>query len=102
MSTKQLFCRMAFAAAVPFALSAAPAFAAPMLAGPSIEMAQLPIEQARADCYWVDNRWTYQRGDKRLVCRPDRPRGGGWSWHRAGNRHGWYHNGRKSWNHRNW
>lgn len=60
------------------------------------------VENARGDCHWVDNKWTYQRGDKRLVCRPDRPRGAGWAWHNEGSRHGWYHGGRKEWHFNAW
>ncbi|MEQ1696952.1 MAG: hypothetical protein ABL901_14040 [Hyphomicrobiaceae bacterium] len=60
------------------------------------------IEKARSDCRWVDNKWTYQRGDKRLVCRPDRPRGKGWGWHREGNRFGWYQSRGKRWHHNAW
>lgn len=60
------------------------------------------VEKARSDCKWVDNKWTYQRGDKRLVCRPDRPRGFGWKWHTEGNRFGWYHTRDKRWHHNAW
>lgn len=60
------------------------------------------VESARSDCRWVDNKWTYQRGDKRLVCRPDRPRGAGWGWHREGPRYGWYNANRKEWRHNAW
>jgi len=60
------------------------------------------IQSVRSNCQWVDNKWTYQKGDKRLVCRPDRPSGSQWSWHREGGREGWFHSGRKEWHHRNW
>jgi len=60
------------------------------------------VEKARSDCRWVDNKWTYQRGDKRLVCRPDRPSGRGWIWNRDGVRFGWYHPGRQAWHHNAW
>ena len=60
------------------------------------------VEKVRRDCVWVDNRWTYERGGKRLVCRPDRPTGLGWQWHREGERYGWYHGARRSWHYNNW
>jgi len=81
-----------------FAL-ASPAFAVTVTSAP---VRTNLIENVRSDCRWVDNKWTYQRGDKRLVCRPDRPSGNGWGWHREGNRFGWYHAKRKEWNHTNW
>ena len=60
------------------------------------------VEKVRRDCVWVDNKWTYERGGKRLVCRPDRPTGLGWQWHREGERYGWYHGARREWHNRNW
>ena len=76
-----------------------PANAVPKMAAPET---QSIVENVRANCAWVDNKWSYRRGDKVIVCRPDRPRGRGWGWHREGNRMGWYHNGRREWNNRNW
>ena len=65
------------------ALTAPPATAAmPPLASQGSGALSL-VELARSDCKWVDNKWTYQRGDKRLVCRPNRPTGKGWGWHQA-------------------
>ena len=80
------------------------ALALPAIAAPQMPVTSAPsiVEQARADCAWVNNKWTYRRGDKMLVCRPDRPRGSGWSWYREGNREGWYHNKRREWNHKAW
>jgi len=79
------------------------------LASPAFALSALPapertpiIEQVRADCAWVDNKWTYKKGDKMLVCRPDRPRGAGWIWHREGGREGWYHKTRREFFHKNW
>jgi hypothetical protein len=83
------------------AVAPAPASAAPVLNQPLGITHQL-VESVRRDCAWVDNKWTYQRGDKRLVCRPDRPSGRGWSWHREGNRFGWYLPREKRWNHNAW
>jgi hypothetical protein len=79
-----------------------------LAASPAVAMPQLPvvgapsaIEKIRADCRWVDNKWTYRKGDKVLECRPDSP-GRGWIWHREGTRFGWYHPGRKEWHYKNW
>jgi hypothetical protein len=79
-----------------------PASAGPSLATPAAGWQQSLVEKARSDCHWVDNKWTYQRGDKRLVCRPDRPSGQGWNWHREGNRFGWHHRGRNAWHNNSW
>ena len=83
-------------------LAATAASAAPSLQRQAIGPGASLMEQARSNCHWVDNKWTYQRGDKRLVCRPDRPSGNGWGWHREGNRFGWYHAARRSWHHNAW
>jgi hypothetical protein len=79
-----------------------PAAAGPGL--PNAGLANMPsiVDAIRTDCVWVDNRWTYQRGDKRLVCRPNRPEGRDWNWHREGNRYGWYNPRNKSWHYNNW
>lgn len=82
-----------------FAAVASPATAAPLSAGPNSASESI-VEKTPAfhrDCKWVNNRWTYQRGDKMLVCRPNRPSGAGWTWHREGGREGWYHSRRKAW-----
>ena len=81
-----------------FAL-ASPAFAVPALPAPQQDTL---VQNARSDCRWVDNKWTYRKGDKTLVCRPDRPSGRGWNWHREGGREGWYHGTRKAWHFNNW
>ena len=90
-------------------LTAAPllGFTAAATAAPAMPMTPTDapasiVEKARADCRWVDNKWTYQRGDKRLECRPNRPSGRGWNWRREGNRYGWYDNGRKAWHFNAW
>ena len=89
--------------ALSLGVMAAPAVAAPLVSE------KLPgdsaVQQVQAfhrDCRWVDNRWTYRRGDKVVVCRPMRPSGRGWIWHREGNRYGWYHSGRKAWHNERW
>lgn len=76
-------------------LATVPAFAA--MPAQRLPASPPVAENIRADCHWVDNKWTYRKGDKVLVCRPDRPRGAGWIWFREGNRTGWYHRGRKEW-----
>lgn len=82
-------------------LVATSASAAPTMTVPTIA-AESMIEKARNDCRWVDNKWTYQRGDKRLVCRPNRPSGNGWRWHREGQRFGWYQPNRRTWHYNAW
>ncbi len=88
--------------AAPLLAFATSASAAPSMPTPPTDTPTSIVEKARADCRWVDNKWTYQRGDKRLECRPNRPSGRGWNWHREGNRFGWYNNGRKSWHFNAW
>ena len=86
-----------------FAVSAMGAI--PAMAAPSpgmVAKSESPVIQARADCAWVNNRWTYRKGDKVLVCRPDRPSGRGWVWHKEGNRFGWWNSGRREWHHKAW
>ena len=83
-------------------LAGTSASAGPSIDNPVIGAQQSLVEKARSDCRWVDNKWTYQRGDKMLVCRPDRPSGNGWNWHHEGNRFGWYHGGRKTWHNNSW
>ena len=86
-------------------LTSAPAMAAPISGGERQPAVTSVIEQVQAyhrDCAWVDNKWTYRRGDKVVVCRPMRPAGSGWVWHREGNRFGWYHRGRKAWHNDKW
>lgn len=79
---------------------AANASAAPLL--PTVGDSTSLVEKARADCKWVNNKWTYRKGDKTLVCRPDRPSGKGWVWHKEGNRFGWWNPKRKSWGFNGW
>ncbi len=88
--------------AAPLLGFAASASAAPAMPSPVTDAPASIVEKARSDCRWVDNKWTYQRGDKRLECRPNRPSGRGWSWHREGNRFGWYNPTRKAWHFNAW
>jgi hypothetical protein len=83
-------------------LAAADASAAPATFAPQPTVGATLVEKVRRDCVWVDNKWTYQRGDKRLVCRPDRPSGRGWTWRREGPRFGWYDTGRRAWHNNVW
>jgi hypothetical protein len=99
MSNKYTLCGLALATGALLLPLAGSASAAPPLAR-SIAVPAPLAEQARSDCRWVDNKWTYQRGDKRLVCRPDRPSGRGWNWRNEGERTGWYNPARKMWH--NW
>ena len=63
------------------------------------------VEQAQAfrrDCVWINNGWRYKRGASYVVCRPNRPSGRGWVWHREGDRYGWWDPRRRAWHHRDW
>ncbi len=102
MKMKSTLAGLALATTALFAVSGSVASAAPAITNAVSAKDDSIVVLARRDCVWVDNKWTYQRGDKRLVCRPDRPTGQGWNWHREGTRYGWYNSGRKSWHNRNW
>ena len=84
---------------ISLAAAGSPATAAPLSTVPTVAVDSIVEKTQRfhRDCRWVNNRWTYQRGDKALVCRPHRPRGAGWAWRRDGDRQGWYHPRRKAW-----
>jgi hypothetical protein len=54
------------------------------------------------NCGWRDGRWVVDLGGARFVaCRPNRP-SREYSWHREGNREGWYDSRRRSWHYNNW
>ena len=85
-------------------MASAPAMAAPVT-GSAMTADHSMVQNVQAfhkDCAWVDNKWTYRRGDKVVVCRPHRPSGSGWTWRREGPRFGWYHTGRKAWHNDKW
>src|SRR4051812_40489273 len=53
----------------------APAMAAPLM-GSAMTADHSMVQNVQGfhkDCAWVDNKWTYRRGDKFVVCRPHRP-----------------------------
>jgi hypothetical protein len=80
-----------------------PAMAAPGV--PSIAPTAPLAEKAQAfhrDCAWIGGRWGYRRGERVIVCRPFRPEGRGWVWHREGNRYGWWHSDRRAWHNDRW
>ena len=56
----------------------------------------------RRNCVWINNGWRYKRGSSYVVCRPYRPSGRGWVWHREGDRFGWWDPRRRSWHNREW
>jgi hypothetical protein len=70
----------------------------PAEAGTLVETVQV----LRRNCTWVNNGWFYRRGGNYVVCRPYRPLGRGWTWHREGNRYGWYQPARKRWHYDRW
>ncbi|MFM9943587.1 MAG: hypothetical protein ACKVP7_29320 [Hyphomicrobiaceae bacterium] len=103
MNMKFMLLGMTAVASLPLiALTATSASAAMPVIGSDHSAGASLVEKARSNCTWVDNKWTYQKGDKRLVCRPNRPAGKGWGWHREGNRTGWFHAGRKAWHNQAW
>ncbi len=96
MNIKHVICFLAVA------MAGTQATAAPVAPATATPPQSSLVESVRSDCRWVDNKWTYQRGDKRLVCRPNRPSGSRWTWHREGQRQGWYQSGRRQWHHNAW
>lgn len=76
------------------------ASATPVGLGSGVTLAPI-VENVRADCSWVNGGWFYRNGSRFVVCRPNNP-GRGYSWHREGNRFGWYNSSRREWHHRNW
>ncbi len=55
------------------------------------------------NCVWVNNGWGHRdRYGKVLVCRPYKPYGRGWVWHKEGNREGWHNTQRKAWHNNKW
>ncbi len=51
-------------------------------------------------CSWRDGRWVVDIGaGKIVVCRPNRPSGKYWEWHREGGREGWWDRRHKRWHH---
>jgi hypothetical protein len=83
-------------------LGGIPAGATPGVQSGSVTREPGLVQYARSDCRWVDNKWTYERGDRRLVCRPDRPSGRDWGWRREGNRAGWYNRNQRVWHFNGW
>lgn len=54
------------------------------------------------NCAWNNGRWVVDLGrGKIVVCRPVRP-GREWSWHREGNREGWWDRRRHVWHYQKW
>jgi hypothetical protein len=82
------------------AVSAAPLGVTP--ANPAVGETLVDQVQYRRDCIWVNGGWYYGRPGKYLVCKPYRPYGRGWIWHKEGHRHGWYHPHRKHWHYNKW
>ena len=48
-------------------------------------------------CTRDDDGWRYMRGDRRVDCRPNRPRGAYWGWRSEGGRSGWWHSRNNRW-----
>jgi hypothetical protein len=64
-------------------------------ATPSLETKFIPIASIR--CTRDDNGWRYMRGDRRVDCRPGRPRGAFWTWRTDGGSSGWWHGRDNRW-----
>jgi hypothetical protein len=41
--------------------------------------------------------WHYMNGQRRVICRPARPRGNFWNWRCEGPRCGWWHRNERRW-----
>ena len=48
-------------------------------------------------CIRDDRGWHYMRGERRVTCRPVRPKGAFWNWHCEGPRCGWWHPKERRW-----
>jgi hypothetical protein len=84
-------------------------FTVPSVAGPVGSPGQRPVTEniatsvATFDCRRDDRGWHYMRGERRLTCRPDRPREGAaslWGWRCEGPRCGWWHQRERRWHDR--
>ena len=56
----------------------------------------LPV--ASSNCSRDDRGWRHMRGDRRVSCKPSRPRGEFWGWRSEGGRSGWWHRRENRWN----
>jgi hypothetical protein len=48
-------------------------------------------------CTRDDRGWHYMRGERRVTCRPVRPKGAFWGWRCEGPRCGWWHRNDRRW-----
>ena len=63
-----------------------------------VESASEALPVATLVCTRDDRGWRYMRGDRRVTCRPARPRGAEWIWRSEGGRSGWWHRRDNRWN----
>ena len=84
-------------------------YAGPSLAAPVGPTANRPATEnlatpvATFDCRRDDRGWHYMRSERRVTCRPARPREGGtnvWGWKCEGPRCGWWHQRDRRWHDR--
>ena len=84
-------------------------FTVPAIAGPTGSAAHRLAAQdqvtpiASYDCRRDDRGWHYMRSERRVTCRPDRPREGAaslWGWRCEGPRCGWWHQRERRWHDR--
>lgn len=73
------------------------ASAAPLGARSPVEDQALISKVATYVCTRDDRGWHYMRGNRRMVCRPARPRGAFWGWKCEGPRCGWWHRNERRW-----
>jgi hypothetical protein len=89
--------------AATFATCAMAALASSAGAAPAMNNGQAVLDEslltpvARYVCTRDDRGWHYMRGDRRIVCRPARPRGSYWIWRSEGGRTGWWHRRENRW-----
>ena len=86
------------------ALAVGPSLAAPV-GTPSHRPAaeHLATTVATFDCRRDHRGWHYKRGERRVTCRPTRPREGAariWGWRCEGPRCGWWHQHERRWHDR--
>ena len=80
-------------------ISATVAAAAPIggAAGGRPNEQGLVTKAATYVCTRDDRGWHYMRGERRVTCRPVRPRGALWGWRCEGPRCGWWHRNDRRW-----
>jgi hypothetical protein len=69
---------------------------------PDSAVQQVASWQYHQNCGWRNGRWVVDLGGARIVsCRPNRP-SRDFTWHREGNREGWYNSHNRAWHYNSW